>query len=347
MNEPVPTKPAGRFSASGWGAAYSRELALLALTLLVVVAFSIMYPYSFLSWDNFTAILRNLAFEGLLAIGMMLLLVSGSFDLSVGAMASMIGVITGWLMKEAGWPVPVAVLAGLALAAACGAGNGLIVAKLRVNALITTLGTMGIFQGVALLIGGPGITFLPESFSWFGRLELNDLWVWLLNLLQIRSEKTIRGLPMPIWILAALAVLFHLLMTHTRFFRQYYYIGANAHAARLSGIHVERMQIVAFMLMGLIAGLAGIVYASRIATATATIGVGAELKAIAAVILGGASLAGGKGTIWGAMLGVLFMALIQNVLIISRVSSEWQGIVLGGVLVGAVAVDSLMTGRRT
>jgi ribose transport system permease protein len=96
----------------------------------------------------------------------------------------------------------------------------------------------------------------------------------------------------------------------------------------------------------MIAGLAGIVYASRIATATATVGVGAELKAITAVILGGASLAGGKGTVWGAMLGVFFMALIQNVLIISRVSSEWQGIVLGGVLVGAVAIDSLMTGRR-
>jgi len=327
MNEPVPTKPAGRFSASGWGAAYSRELALLALTLLVVVAFSIMYPYSFLSWDNFTAILRNLAFEGLLAIGMMLLLVSGSFDLSVGAMASMIGVITGWLMKEAGWPVPVAVVGGLAVAAAGGACNGLIVAKLRVNALITTLGTMGIFQGIALLIGGPGITFLPESFSQFGRAEA-------------------LGVQAPVWLLAVMAVVFHLLLTHTRFFRQYYYIGGNAHAARLSGIHVERMQIVAFTLTGLIAGLAGIAYASRIATATATVGVGAELKAITAVILGGASLAGGKGTIWGAMLGVFFMALIQNVLIISRVSSEWQGIVLGAVLVGAVALDSFMTRRR-
>ncbi len=332
MNEPVPTKPAGRFAASGWGAAYSRELALLALTLLVVVAFSIMYPYTFFSLDNLTAILRNTAFQGTLAIGMMLLMVSGSFDLSVGALASLIGVVTGWLMKHAGWPVPMAVLAGLALAAACGAGNGLIVARLRVNALITTLGTMGIFQGAALIIGGPGITFLPESFSWFGQLAP-------------------LGLQTPVWILAALAILFHLLLTHTRFFRQYYYIGANAHAARLSGIHVERMQIVAFMLMGLIAGLAGIVYASRIATATATVGVGAELRAITAVILGGASLAGGKGTIWGAMLGVFFMALIQNVLIILSAKldfrPEWQDIVLGGVLVGAVALDSLMTGRRT
>lgn len=322
-----PLERFGQRPPSFW-AGRSREMALLALTLAIAISFSILYPYSFFSWGNLNAVLRNLAFEGLLAIGMMLLLISGSFDLSVGAMASMIGVVTGWLMKQAGCPVPLAILAGLSLAFLCGAGNGLLVARFRVNALITTLGTMGIFQGVALLVGGPGITYLPASFSRFGRAE------WL-------------GVQAPVWLLAGLAIVVHLLLTHFRFFRQYYYIGCNAHAARLSGIHVERLQILAFAMMGGIAGLAGIVYASRIATATATVGVGAELKAIAAVILGGASLTGGKGTIWGAMLGVFFMALIQNVLIISRVSSEWQGIVLGGVLVVAVALDSFMTGKQT
>lgn len=329
MNRPTsnPENVEFRSRALSRWATHSREWALLGMILLVTTLFSILYPYSFCSWANFNAVLRNLAFEGLLALGMMVLLISGSFDLSAGSMASMIGVITGWLMKEAGCPVPLAVLAGLILAALCGAGNGVLVARFRVNALITTLGTMGIFQGVALLIGGPGITFLPDSFARWGRAE------WL-------------GVQAPVWLLAGLALLFQLFLTHFRFFRQYYYIGSNAHAARLSGIRVERMQIVAFALMGTIAGLAGIVYASRIATATASLGVGAELKAIAAVILGGASLSGGKGTIWGAMLGVLFMALIQNVLIISRVSSEWQGIVLGCVLVGAVAADSLVTGKQ-
>ena len=313
-------------------ATYSRELALIGLMLVIIVLFSILFPRTFFSWDNFAAILRNLAFEGLLAIGMMILLVSGSFDLSVGAMASMIGVITGWLMKEAGWSVPAAVIGGLSVAAAAGAINGLVVAYLKVNALITTLGTMGIFKGIALLIGGPGITFLPESFSRFGRYEL-------------------LGIQSPVWVMAVVAIGLHLALSHTRFFRQYYYIGANAHAARLSGIHVERMQVVAFTVVGLIAGLAGIIYASRIATATATVGDGAELKAITAVILGGASLYGGKGTIWGALLGVFFTALIQNVLIIlaARYSfrPEWQGIVMGLVLVLAVALDSLLTGRRT
>jgi ribose transport system permease protein len=305
----------------------SRELALVALTLFIVLLFSILFPTSFRSFDNFSAILRNLAFEGILALGMMLMLIGGVFDLSVGAMASMIGVITGALMKKAGWPVPLAVAGGLAVAALGGLLNGFIVAKVRVNALITTLGTMGIFQGVALLIGGPGITFLPESFTKFGQAEF-------------------LGLQGPVWLLVALAVLAHYALTHTRFFRKYYYIGSNPKAAHLSGINVEGMQMLAFTLMGLLAGLAGIMYASRIATASSTVGLGQELQAITAVILGGASLSGGKGTIGGARIGVFFMALMKNVLIISRVSSEWQGITLGAVLVAAVAVDSIMNRRR-
>jgi ribose/xylose/arabinose/galactoside ABC-type transport system permease subunit len=310
------------------GLAFSRELGLAGLTIFIIILFSILYPVTFKSFGNFNAILRNLAFEGILAIGMMFMLVGGVFDLSVGAMASMIGVITGWLMKNAGWPVPLAVAAGLAVAAAGGFLNGYIVARVRVNALITTLGTMGIFQGIALLIGGPGITFLPESFTKFGQSE-------------------VFGVQAPVLLMLGLAAVAHYCLAHTRFFRQLYYIGSNPKAAHLSGINVERLQMLSFTLMGLIAGLAGIVYASRIATATSTVGVGAELQAITAVILGGASLSGGKGTIWGALIGVFFMALMKNVLIISRVSSEWQGIILGAVLVLAVALDSIMNRKKS
>jgi len=306
---------------------FTREFGLAAITLLVMLLYSVLYPVSFFSFENFSAILRNLAFEGILALGMMLMLVSGVFDLSVGAMASMIGVITGALMKKAGLPVPVSIVAGLAVAALGGFLNGFIVAKVRVNALITTLGTMGIFQGVALIVGGPGITFLPDTFTKFGQFEF-------------------LGLQAPVWLLLALALVAHYGLRHTRFFRQYYYIGSNAKAAHLSGIKVERMQMLAFTIMGVLAGIAGITYASRIATASSTVGIGSELQAITAVILGGASLTGGKGTIWGAMIGVFFMGLMKNVLIISRVSSEWQGIILGAVLVVAVALDSVMNRKK-
>jgi ribose/xylose/arabinose/galactoside ABC-type transport system permease subunit len=311
----------------------TREVALAGATLFVIALYSVLYPRSFCSFENFSAILRNLTFEGILAIGMMLMLVGGVFDLSVGAMASMVGVITGALMKKAGLPVPLAILAGLVVAALGGFVNGFVVAKVRVNALITTLGTMGVFQGIALLVGGPGITFLPDSFTQFGQFEF--------------PKFTRFRLQAPIYLLFILAVIAHYCLAHTRFFRQYYYIGSNAKAAHLSGIKVERMQMLAFTMMGVLAGIAGIAYASRIATASSTVGIGSELQAITAVILGGASLTGGKGTIWGAMIGVFFMGLMKNVLIISRVSSEWQGIILGAVLVLAVALDSLMNRKKS
>src|SRR5436189_2426751 len=239
--EPSGADPIGPVAADGdsfarWSA-WSRELALLAMTIFIVVLFSILYPYSFRSTGNLQAVLRNLAFEGILSLGMMLLMIAGTFDLSVGALASLSGVVAGWLMKYANWPVPAAVAASLAIATACGTLNGVFVAKMRVNALITTLGTMGIFQGAALLIGGPGITFLPESFSRFGQSE------WL-------------GVQAPVWLLAAMAGCAHFLLARTRFFRQFYYIGSNAKAARLSGMPVQRLQITAFAIMGLIAGIA-------------------------------------------------------------------------------------------
>ena len=310
--------------------ARSRELGLVALTILLLLVFRILFPVSwdrFATFDNLSAVVRNMVFEGILALGMILMLVGGMFDLSVGGMASLAGVVTGWLMKQAGWPVPLAVLGGLAAGVSGGWINGFIVAKVRVNALITTLGTMGIFSGMALLLGGPGITFLPPAFSRLGQAE------WL-------------GLQSPIWLLLALLVASHYCLAHTRFFRQFYYIGSNAKAARLSGINVERLQMLAFTMMGLLAALAGIVYAARVDTASSTVGAGKELGAITAAVLGGASLAGGRGTAWGALLGVLFMALIQNMLLIKQVRPEWQGILLGLVLVFAVALDSFFNRKH-
>jgi ribose transport system permease protein len=137
-----------------------------------------------------------------------------------------------------------------------------------------------------------------------------------------------------------LAALAHYLLRHTRYFRQLYYIGSNAKAARLSGIQVDRMQVLAFVLMSMIAGTAGLAFAARVGTAVSAAGAGAELRVITAVILGGASLSGGKGTIVGALIGVAFMALVSNMLIIARVSSYWQGIVIGIVLILAVGLDS-------
>lgn len=297
-----------------------RETLLLGLMVALIAFNSVTFPSIFPTLSNFTAILRSLAFDGMMVCGMMMLLVAGTFDLSIGGTFSMAGVIAGWLMKQGGVPVFAAVLLAIAAAALGGWINGLIVARVRVNALIATLGTMGIYRGVAVLLGGPGITFLPESFSRPG-------------------QAVILGLQGPVWMMILMAGLFSFLLSRTRYFRQYYYIGNNAVAARLSGIDVPQLQTVAFTIMGSLAGFSGIAFASRVGTSVSISGDGAELRIITAAILGGASLTGGKGTIWGALLGVGFIALLNNALIIASISAYWQSIITGAVLVLAVAMD--------
>ena len=204
-------------------------------------------------------VLNNLAVEGILALGMMMLMIGGVFDLSVGSLMSLVGVVSGWLMIGRGWPVGASVAAGMLLGALGGFLNGLLVAHARVNALIATLGTLGIFQGLAILIAGPSIANLPAGFTRLGQSEL-------------------LGLQAPVWLLLALAVVTHFGLRHTRLMRQYYYIGSNARAARLSGIEVERMQVLGFTMMGLMAGLAGLAFAARVGTAVSSAGAGAELR---------------------------------------------------------------------
>lgn len=296
---------------------------LVAMMIVLVIVNSAVFPAIFPTVGNLTAVLRSLAFDGIMVCGMMLLLVSGTFDLSIGGTFSMAGVVAGWLMKNGEVPVFWAVVIALLAAVAAGIVNGLIVARVRVNALIATLGTMGIYRGIAVLLGGPGITFLPDSFSRPG-------------------QAVILGLQGPIWMMAVIAAVFSFLLSRTRYFRQYYYIGNNATAARLSGIDVPRMQIAGFAIMGFLAGFSGIAFASRVGTSVSISGDGAELRIITAAILGGASLTGGKGTIWGALVGVGFIALINNALIIASVSAYWQSIITGVVLVAAVAMDRFM-----
>jgi len=298
----------------------SREIILILLMFALIALNSFLFPHAFFNLANFSAVLRGLAFDGIMVCGMTLLLVAGTFDLSVGGTFSMGGVLAGWMMKSAGLPVSLSVLLALLGALAAGLLNGVIIARVRVNALIATLGTMGIYRGIAVLVGGPGINFLPPSFSRPG-------------------QAVFLGLQGPVWLMIFVALVSSFLLARTRFFRQYYFIGNNAIAARLSGIDVPKLQITAFALMGFLAGLAGVAFASRIGTSVSIAGDGAELRVITAAILGGASLNGGKGTIWGALLGVFFVALINNALIIGSVSSYWQSIIVGVVLVGAVALD--------
>lgn len=303
-----------------------RELTLVVLIALIIIVMSNLSPY-FFSFSNFRAVSVGMAPTAIIVIGMAILLASGGFDLSVGSVMALSSTVVAMLLL-AGTPIPVAVVLGLVLGAVAGLANGLLITGLGINPLIATLGTMSITRGIALVLTeGFSVSSLPTEFAWIGKAS-------------------VMGFPMMVILMLLLVTIFDLAVRHTRFFRQVYFIGANEKAAMLSGIHVNRVRIIAYVLTGMLAALAGILLASRLMSGTPTAGSGIELQVLAAAVIGGASLRGGEGTILGAFLGVVFVALINNSMTMLAVSIYWQMIVIGGVLVSAVALDMLIRKKR-
>ncbi|WP_319529604.1 ABC transporter permease [uncultured Cohaesibacter sp.] len=304
----------------------TRELMLIVMILAIIVTMSLITPY-FLSLSNFRAVAVGMTPTAIIAIGMAILLASGGFDLSVGSVMALSSTVVT-LLLIAGLSIPMAVVAGLLLGASAGLVNGCLIAFVGINPLVATLGTMSVARGVALVLTeGFSISNLPASFAWVGKTSL-------------------AGIPMLVLLTVVLVALFDVLVRHTRFFRQVYFIGANERAALLSGIAVNRVRIIAYVLTGTFAALAGILLASRLMSGTPTAGNALELQVLAAAVIGGASLRGGEGTILGAFLGVIFVALINNAMTMLAISIYWQMIVTGTVLVVAVALDMLVR-RRT
>ncbi len=304
----------------------TREVTLAILVAAIVVGMSLASPF-FLSFANFHAIVIGMAPTAIIAVGMTVLLASGGFDLSVGSVLALASTIAALLLIK-GMPIPVAVAGALLLGVVVGLANGLVVTKIGVNPLVATLGSMSIARGVALVFTeGFSLSNLPPAFGWAGRAD-------------------IAGVPFLLWVTLLLVVGFHLAMRHGSFFRKVYYIGSNEKAARLSGLAVDRVKIAAYVLSGTLAALAGVLLASRLMSGTPTAGAGLELQVLVAAVIGGASLRGGEGTIVGAFLGVIFVALINNAMTMLAVSIYWQMIVTGAVLVLAVALDMLVRRHR-
>ena len=277
---------------------------------------------SFLSPGNLLAMLLGMSIEVIIAVAMTNLLVSGGFDLSVGSVVGFVGAVTAKLLVT-GFPVPVAVLIGILVGGAIGLFNGFVVAKLGINAFVTTLASLSMFRGLTLVIAqGQNIANLPEAFRSIG-------------------QATLFGIQSPVIIAVVIIILGDIMLRRSRFFRQSYYIGGNEKAARLSGIPVDRMKVLAYFLTGLFAGIAGIVMTARLGSASMTAGTGLELRVLTATIIGGASLQGGEGTVVGSFLGALLMALITNALTLLGVNIYWQTFVIGATLLGAVTVDRL------
>ena len=300
---------------------FENRLYSFAVVLVVIIALaSISYPATFFTFNNFSQILLNLSTDTIVAVGMMMLLISGTFDLSVGSTVAFTGCFTSYLMFFGHVSVPFAVAAGLLFAMLIGLVNGYLIAYHKINPMIQTLAMMGIIRGAALMVSGSGIQGLPY---WFNAI----------------AQSRLLGLQMPIWYMLITVAVFTLLFSRTVVFRRYYYIGGNEKAAELSGIRVKRMKMLSFILSAFLAGVAGVLLTSRMGAALPTMGRGLELKVITAVILGGASLSGGVGKMPGALLGALFMGVIGNIMVISRVSGYWQDIILGLILITILYVD--------
>lgn len=303
-----------------------RVFSLTAGIAVLSIMMAVIFPNQFATIENFSQILLNLSIDTIVAVGMMILMISGMFDLSVGSVVAFSGGMAGYLMYYHDTNFLIAIAAGLGGAFLIGLANGWLIAKAGINPMIQTLAMMGIVRGFALMLSGAGIQNFPYEYIYIGQSKL-------------------LGLQAPVWYMLLIVLLFAFLVNRTVFFRRYYFVGGNEKAARLSGIRVEKMKIWAFVISACLAGIAGILLSSRLGAALATSGRGLELRVITAVILGGASLSGGYGKIWGAFLGALFMAIINNMLIISRVSGYWQEIILGIILIAVVGLDQWLLKR--
>ncbi|HET6412910.1 MAG TPA: ABC transporter permease [Anaeromyxobacter sp.] len=301
--------------------ARQREFMIAVVVAAVFLGMSFASPY-FLSSGNLLALLLGLSVEAIIAVAMTNLMVAGGFDMSVGSVVALTGAATALLLVSE-VPVWLAVLAGLLLGAAIGTFNGFIVSKVGINPFVTTLSSLSLFRGLTLILTrGKNISGLPDGFKALG-------------------QTTVFGIQTPIIIAVVLIAAGDLMLRRFRFFRQSYYIGGNERAARLSGIPVDRMKMLAYVFTGLLAGLAGVVMTARLGAASVTAGTGLELRVITAVIIGGASLQGGEGTVLGAFLGSLLMALITNALTLLGVDVYWQTFVIGATLLAAVLIDRL------
>lgn len=295
-----------------------QEAGLVVFLLLLGTWFTIGSEF-FLTGNNLRNVLLSVSVLGILAAPSTLLLISGNFDLSIASSAVLCGMTFGLIAENNS--TALAVLAALCVGLVAGAVNGFLVSYLRISSLIVTLGTLSVFRGIAQLRSN-GQTIRVDGFRWLGSGE-------------------IIGIPVQIVLFVLVAIAFFLVMRYTTFGRSVFAIGSNQQAARLAGIRIAPTLFTLFIITGLLAAVAGLILSSQLRAASPNTATGLELSVVASVILGGASLNGGRGTIPGTVLGVLILGTLNNGLTILSISSFWQEIARGMVLILAVGLDQV------
>ena len=289
---------------------------LIALFVILAIA-----SPNFLTATNLTSVARQTAVINIVALGMTVIIISGGIDLSVGSILALAGLLGAMSMQAHG--IAAGVVVGLSVGTACGLANGLMITSLKISPFIVTLGTMGIYRGLALIISkGLPVHEIPDSFSYL-------------------AEGSLLGIPFVLWILLLCAVAVHVILEHTRLGRYAFSIGSNPEAAYYAGVPVRFHTTAVYAIAGLLTGLAGMIEASRLMTGQPTGGQGYELTAIAAVVIGGGSLRGGEGSVLGTLVGAFIMGLLANGSDLLGTNPYWQQVIIGAVIILAVSFDEL------
>lgn len=300
----------------------SRELAVLVALLLVVVVFSILDPI-YLVPGNLVDIVKQATINGILAIGMTVVILSDGIDLSIGCTFAIVIVAVG-SMVVAGVPTIIAIILGALLGSLMGAFNGILVTKMKLQAFIATLGTMSVYRGLAYVFtGGWPVLNIPTEYR------------------KMFTTKLPGDIPISVFVLFAIAIVVHIMLSKTRFGNYIYATGGNADAAKLSGVNVDFAKILAYAICGFCAAFAGMIMLANLGTGEPAAGEGYELDAIAAAAIGGTRMSGGKGTILGTMLGALLLAALKIGMIVIGVQSFWQFVVTGIIIVIAAYFETI------
>jgi rhamnose transport system permease protein len=310
-----------------------REGGILIFLMLLILAFSLRTP-QFFSGSNFRDILLDISILVIVAVGETMVIISRNIDLSVGSIVGFGAFTAAVLVKD--YPhvsVAAIVVAGIAVGAALGLFNGLLISIGKLPAIIATLGTLFIYRGATFILGqhttAGGQVYSEELSTPFTSLATNST----------------LGIPNLIFFAAVVAIIFAYALRYTRFGRRIYAVGSNPDAAVLAGVNVRRTTLTVFILSGALAGLASVLYASRFANVTTTEASGFELQVVAAVVIGGTNIFGGSGSILGTVLGALLLGNISNYLAVSGLSEFWQRVVQGAIILVAIIVDALISRR--
>lgn len=296
------------------------QLAAAGALIVVFVFLSIASPV-FLSADNLYNIGVQTSYTAVIAIGVTLVIITAGIDLSVGSVAALSGVVGVVLMAKAGVPVVLAILGGILVGAACGLVNGLLVSVAGLNPFIATLGMLSVARGMVYIPTNAKSVFgVPDSFRLLG-------------------QGVIGSIPIPIIVVAVVAVAGYVVLARTKLGRYAYAMGSNREAARLSGIPIRRYLTVVYVISGALAGFGGMIASSQVASGQPNFGIGLELDAIAAAVIGGASLFGGQGTVVGTLIGAFLIALIRNGSVLLDVNIYYQQVIIGVVIWVAVLWD--------